>query len=260
MCIQEYASVNCCVACSRQNLGVLPLVRMPEPSVHLIAGMLQAHHPTLYPRSLLRIMCMHGRSLHRLASTPQLPLLEVGDVDVSELTMVKGEHLNVLTVVMSGGAAQISKLNSGAAEAQQLVDAGYLDVEPRDSDSVVLSDPVMITRKELRPAISQHRPLPEDDDQSSPPPGVDGPPPAAGTNMDSELEAAAERQLPLAEGKVLEVLARKDLLNSILEKLGYAGGWVALSCPGLVLGFAYAHTTGFSANVLLCRLHSMICL
>ena len=177
---------------SRSNLGVLGASAMPQPSLHLLAGMLKAYHPHLFPSSLLRVVATTGRMLDRIFSRPEINLEELAVEFLQNHFILQEEHLHALRLVVESGSGSMATVKG---QTLQLQDAGLLDISPLDSKRLLLTDPKLITMHELHSTLSMPNPDPE----------------------------LINERLNEAEGKVLEALVRNDLVASIIGRLGLSG-------------------------------------
>ena len=171
---------------------------MPQPSLHRIAGMLKAYHPLLFPSSLLRIVATTGRMLDCIYAKPETNLEDLSVAYLRQHFILQDEHLHALRTVVESGSALVTNVDG---QTLQLLDAGLLDFSPFDSSKRLhLADPKLITIHALQKALNR----------ASPDPTI------------------LNRRLNEAEGKVLELLVRQDLVVTIIHHLGLSGWWQLL--------------------------------
>jgi hypothetical protein len=168
--------------------------------------MLEAYHPELYPQCLLRTLATVGRTLDHLAIEPQPPLEGLCVESLRDLALLHGEHFSALRVVMSGGGTV--ETTGASAEMLQLEDFGVLERSPLEVKRMFIADPKLLTICELQPAHEGALPA---------------------------IPQHLEQLLQKAEGKVLELLARRDLVPSIIASLDLSGTNMGPACAAACL-------------------------
>ena len=169
---------------------------MPQPSLHLLAGMLKAYHPHL-SSSLLRVVATTGRMLDSIFAKPETNLENLAVEYLRQHFILQEEHLAALRLVVDSGSALVADIDGLTL---QLQDAGLLETSPLDSSRLFLADPKLITIHALQKALNR----------ASPDPTI------------------LNRRLNEAERKVLELLVRQDLVVTIIHHLGLSGWWQLL--------------------------------
>lgn len=177
----------------RDNYGVPCAVAVPPPGLQLLAGMLLQHHPDSYPGGLLRAVATNGRYLDRYQVRPTTNLPELNLQHLTHLALLQEGHLNVVeAAVKMRGSVKLLQVQDHVARLSQLQSYEVFESSPMDSNSLQLVEPQLLTITQLIKANAKTK---------------------------DEKEAA----LAVAEGFVLEVLLRKDLINNLLQRLGLAG-------------------------------------
>lgn len=138
------------LACRRRNLGVQGALLLPQASVHLVAGILQAYNPDLYPRHLLRILATAGRTLDCVATQPVVSLENLRVDSLRDHALLKDGHLQALRAVMSSGGTVEDA--SATSEMLQLEDLGFLERSPLEKKRLFMADPKLLTICEMQPA------------------------------------------------------------------------------------------------------------
>lgn len=175
---------------------------MPQASVQLVAGMLEAYHPT-FPRDILHVMATAGRRLDRIYARPLVPPLDLRMIALRQYVILDDRHLAALRAVMhTGSVTQDVAMSSGQISLFQLMDFGLLESSPFESKRLLLADPVLITMNVVQPAF---------------------------VTMPMDLEYFGDL-LATAEGKVLEFLVRNDLATICIKHMNLAGVCPGLSC------------------------------
>lgn len=184
---------------SRGNIGVASARGIPLPSLQLLAGMMQLYHRSSYPEMLLRAVATSGRNLQRFYDQPETPPDQLSIAYLQDAVALQGSHLDAVTAVVQNRGT--TKGLVASADAGRLAAWEVFDRSPLDSAQLHCVDPQLITITVLEKA------------------GV------AGVSESAQDRQRLEQQLEVAEGYVLEVLVRKDLVQSLGARLQLHGAW-----------------------------------
>jgi hypothetical protein len=179
---------------SRPNLGIPRAIPLPLPSLHLLAGMMELYHPASYPAQFLCAVASSGRSLDRFRIRPVTPAEELS---TTSSVLLQGDHLSdvVKAVANSGTTKDSAPVSDDTA---RMYSWELLDSSPLDPSQLLLAEPQLITAAILYKG---------------------GVYPFSGGYRQAELEKLMET----AEGHVLKALVRKDLVKSLIHRLGLQG-------------------------------------
>lgn len=185
----------------RDDLGVPCAIAVPKPSLQLLAGMLSQYHPDMYPEVLLRAVATNGRYLDRYTVRPFTELVELKLQHLKIRSLLQGNHLAAIErAIQMHGTVKLLQVEDLAA-LSQLWSYEVFEASPMDNRSLQLVEPQLLTITHLA---------------------------KAGANKTNQMNEADETKLmeealSVAEGYVLEVLLRTDLINSLLQRLELAG-------------------------------------
>ena len=180
---------------SRANLGVPVALAMPEPSLQLLAGLLRLHHPDSYPDGLLRAVCTNGRYLDTYLQRPCTPLEELQTHALQRNILPYGTDFQTISSALTANGSITDADLSFTAKNWHLVATGTLEESPTENNVLQLLEPQLITMCQIYKATQ-------------------------GSAGDMQ---ACEAALRVAEGFVLEVLLRKNLRSSLIERLDLQG-------------------------------------
>ena len=175
---------------SRANLDVPVALAMPEPSLQLLAGLLRLHHPDSYPDGLLRAVCTKGRYLDTYLQRPCTPLEELQTRALQRNILPHGSNFQTISMVLTANGSIISAEISFTAENWHLVATGTLEESPTENNVLQLVEPQLITMYQIHKATQGRQDM-----------------------------QACEAALRMAEGFVLQIVLRKDLRSSLIERL-----------------------------------------